>query len=70
MTGNTAKNSATGPLLSGTWFVEWTDEKEIVFLLQKGFFGLATGMAICSQYASLLWPCISTSSFLTLHLLI
>jgi hypothetical protein len=44
MTGNTAKNSATGPLLSGTWFVEWTDEKEIVFLLQKGFFGLATGM--------------------------
>jgi hypothetical protein len=43
-TGNTAKNTATGPLLSGTWFVEWTDEKEIVFLLQKGFFGLATGM--------------------------
>jgi hypothetical protein len=37
---NPTPNPASSPLMSGRWTMAWTTEKEILFLVEKGFFGL------------------------------
>ena len=37
---NPTANAASSPLMSGRWTMRWTTEKEILFLVEKGFFGL------------------------------
>ena len=37
---NPTPNPASSPLMTGRWNMAWTTEKEILFLVEKGFFGL------------------------------
>ncbi|CAM9762160.1 unnamed protein product, partial [Choristocarpus tenellus] len=41
---NPTPNSGSSSLLSARWDLRWTSEREVLFLIEKGFFGLDTGV--------------------------
>ncbi|CAM9605819.1 unnamed protein product, partial [Discosporangium mesarthrocarpum] len=41
---NPTPDSGSSPLLTAQWDLQWTSEREVLFLIEKGFFGLDTGL--------------------------